>query len=235
MTPALSPNAIAYLRVSTDEQADSGLGLDAQRASVTAAAQRLGVAVKAVHVDGGMSGALSLARRPVLLRAVSSVQRGDILLVAKRDRLSRDAFEIAVIERDLKKHGARVVSAAGEGTDNDTAESVLFRGIIDNVAQYERQIGRDRTKRSLAAKRAKGERSGTLPFGFELGADGVHLQPAPAEQRIVASALALSDARRSTRQIAADLNAQGFTTRRGTEWRHQYVARMLRVPARKTA
>lgn len=231
MTAPLSPNAIGYLRVSTEEQAVSGLGIDAQRASVTAAAARLGLALRDVLVDAGRSGALPLSKRPVLMQAVSAVHRGDVLLVAKRDRLGRDSFEVAVIERDVKTHGGRVVSAAGEGTDNDNPESVLFRGMIDHFAQYERSIGRVRTKKALAAKRARGERCGTLPFGYTVAADGVQLVEAPVEQRLVARMRLLKAQGQSFRQIAIDLTSEGWRTRRGTPMRFQYVARALRAKA----
>src|ERR1700732_602961 len=107
--------AIGYCRVSTDKQADSGLGLEAQRASVTAAAQRLGLSLGSVFVDPGPSGSLALAVRPVLMEAVSALKRGDVLLIAKRDRLGRDVIEVAMIERLITKRGARIISAAGEG------------------------------------------------------------------------------------------------------------------------
>ena len=221
-------NAIGYLRVSTDQQADSGLGIEAQRASVTAAAARLGLTLRAVHVDAGISGARAFTARPVLVQAVSALRRGDVFLVAKRDRLGRDWIEVGIIERLIVKAGARVVSAAGEGTENDDPSSVIFRGMIDLFAQYERLIGRARTKAALAVKRAKGERTGQLPFGFQLAADNVHLEPNPVEQGKLARIRALKATGRSCRKIAADLNADGVTTRRGGLWRFQYVARALR-------
>jgi len=221
-------NAIGYLRVSTDQQAESGLGLDAQRASVRATADRLGLGLRDVFVDAGVSGALSIAARPVLVQAVGALRRGDVLLVAKRDRLGRDVIEVAMIERLILKRGARVVSAAGEGTDNDDPSSVLLRRLIDSFAEYERLIISARTKAALAAKRAKGERVGNLPFGSQLAADGVRLEPAPVEQRLLATIRALRADGRSTRRIADDLNADGHTTRKGTPWRHEYVARELR-------
>jgi site-specific DNA recombinase len=221
-------NAVAYLRVSTDQQADSGLGIDAQRATVTAAAARLGLTLRAVLVDAGISGARAFTARPVLVQAVSALRRGEVLLVAKRDRLGRDAIEVGIIERLIVKSGARVLSAAGEGTDDDDPASVMFRGIIDLFAQYERLIGRARTKAALAVKRARGERTGQLPFGFQLAEDGVHLEPNPVEQDKLERIRALKATGRSCRKIAADLNAEGVTTRRGGLWRFQYVARALR-------
>ena len=227
--------ALAYLRVSTDQQADSGLGLDAQRASVTAAAARLGLTLRAVYVDAGISGARAFTARPVLVQAVSALRRGDVLIVAKRDRLGRDAIEVGIIERLIVKHGARILSAAGEGTDDDDPASVMFRGIIDLFAQYERLIGRARTKAALAVKRARGERVGQLPFGFQLADDGVHLEPNPVEQDKLARIRALKATGRSCRKIAADLNAEGVTTRRGGLWRFEYVARALRTSRKSHA
>src|SRR5262245_52281305 len=111
--------AIGLVRVSTDRQADSGLGLDAQRQSVTACAARLGLPLARIIEEPGVSGTLALADRPLLMDAISSLKRGSVLVVAKRDRLSRDVVEAAMIERLIAKRGARVVSAAGEGTDSD--------------------------------------------------------------------------------------------------------------------
>jgi DNA invertase Pin-like site-specific DNA recombinase len=224
-------NAIAYLRVSTDQQADSGLGIEAQRASVMSAAARLGLAVQEVYVDAGTSGALALTSRPVLMQAVAALHRGDVLLIAKRDRLARSVYEVAIIDRLIKKQGARIVSSAGEGTENDDPASVLFRGLLDLFAEYERLIGRARTKAGLAVKRARGERTGQLPFGFQMAADGDHVEKNPVEQDRIARIWALKATGRSTRQIAGDLNAAGLTTRRGTPWRYQYVAAALRVKA----
>jgi len=184
-----------------------------------------------VFTDAGVSGALPIAGRPGLLAAVAALHKHDVLLVAKRDRLGRDVIEVALIERLIRKRGGRVVSAGGEGTDNDDPSSVLLRRLIDSFAEYERLLIAARTKAALDVKHAKGERTGMLPFGSQLGADGVHLEPAPVELRIAATIRALHDACHSTRQIADTLNARGMTTRRGTPWRHEYVAHHLRKVA----
>lgn len=228
MTPPPLLNSVAYLRVSTEEQAESGLGLDAQRASVTAAATRLGLGVRAVHVDAGVSGSLSITARPVLLDAVLSLRRGDVLLVAKRDRLGRNMIEVAMIERAIAARGARIVSAAGEGSDTDEPHNWMLRRMVDMFAEYERLLTVARTKAALAAKRARGERAGQLPLGFQLAEDREHLEPAPVEQRLVARMRTLQAAGWSYRAIAAALCAEGWTTRRGTPMRFQYVARALR-------
>lgn len=210
------------------EQGDSELGIEAQRVSVTAAAARLGRTVRAVFVEVE-HGDRAITKRPELMQAVAALARGDVLLIAKRDRLARDRYEMAIIERAIKHQGARVVSAAGEGTENDDPASVLFRGLLDLFAEYERLIIVARTKAALAVKRARGERTGQLPFGFELAADGVHLQANAAEQDKLARIRAIKATGRSLRHTADALNAAGMTTRRGTPWKYQYVARVLKA------
>jgi hypothetical protein len=77
--------------------------------------------------------------------------------------------------------------------------------------------------------RANGERVGTVPFGYRTAADSLHLEVDPAEQGILSRIRELKAAGNTTRQIADELNRQGFTTRRGTAWRFQYVAEALRA------
>jgi DNA invertase Pin-like site-specific DNA recombinase len=226
----MSARAVAYIRCSTDKQADSGLGLDAQRANVTAAAQRLGLTLGPVFVDAGVSGSLALHDRPVLMEAVSSLRRGDVLLVSKRDRLGRDVIEVAMIERLIGKRGARIVSAAGEGTENDDPSGILMRRLIDSFAEYERLIIGARTRAALAAKRRKGERTSRFaPFGYQLIDDGRRLNPQADEQIVLQIIQDLHAGGRSLRAIAADLNEKGITTRSGARWKHEYVFRVLRA------
>jgi site-specific DNA recombinase len=225
----LSARAIGYLRVSTDQQAESGLGLEAQEAAVRSAASRLRLEVVRIFVDGGTSGKLGIEDRPVLLEAVASLRRGDVLLVAKRDRLGRDVIAVAMIERLITKRRGRVVSAAGEGTENDDPAGVLMRRLIDSFGEYERLLISARTRAALAAKRRRGERvSGIVPFGYRLAADRraleVHAEEAATRQAI----LRLRAEGRSLRAVADALNAAGILTRAGKPWRFEYVRNLLR-------
>jgi DNA invertase Pin-like site-specific DNA recombinase len=106
------------------------------------------------------------------MEAIIALKRGDVLLVAKRDRLGRDIYEILGIQRLIDRRGARVVSAAGEGTDAHSPSDVLMRGLIDQFAQYERHMIAAKTKAALQAKRARGERVSRFPpFGFAFTAE----------------------------------------------------------------
>src|SRR5437764_9809588 len=105
-----------------------------------------------------------------------------------------------MIVRLIAKRVARVISAAGEGTDSDDPAALLMRRLIDSFAEYERALIAARTRAALAAKRRRGERvSGIVPFGYRLGEDGRTLLPAVEEQRTVALIRSLRASGRSLR------------------------------------
>ncbi len=178
---------VAYLRVSTDDQAN---GLEAQRATITAYAAKEGVSLASWHVDEGVSGGSSLEAREGLLGAIRDLRKGGLLIIAKRDRLARDVLVAATIEAAVSRLGARVVSADGAGNGVEAADAFM-RSVLDAVAAYERALIRQRTKSALAAKRARGELVGTVPYGWWLGPDGVHLEPHPEEQTMIARVVEL--------------------------------------------
>ncbi len=219
--------AIAYLRVSTDEQAASGLGLEAQRAAIEAWAQRTGATVAAYLSDDGVSGAAGLDKRPGLASALAELDNGAVLVVAKRDRLGRDPILCAMVERSAARVGARVVSAAGEGTDDDGPASVLMRRMVDAFAEYERLLIGQRTKAALAAKKARGERVGGLPYGYALAEDGATLVENGPEQAVLAEARALRAAGLSLRGVAAELARRGFVSRTGGVFAATQIQRMV--------
>lgn len=233
--PRPAARAIGYVRVSTDQQRESGLGLEAQESSIRDAAARLGLAVASLHVDAGLSGSLSLEQRPGLAEALNALRRGDVLLVAKRDRIARDAFVSVLIEREVAKKGARIVSAAGEGTETDEPSAVFTRRILDAVAELERALTAARTRAALRAKRARGERAGTEPYGFRVNGDGRTLHPYAPEQAILDVIVTSHAAKVPLRTIASELNAAGRTTRTGAPFRHQNVAGILSTVERHSS
>jgi DNA invertase Pin-like site-specific DNA recombinase len=221
--------AIVYTRVSTDEQNQSGLGLDDQVHKCREWAKKHRAELVGPFTDDeGISGALSLDKRPALLEAIANLKRGDVLLVAKRDRLGRgDPFLLGMIEASAKRKGARVVSAAGEGTDGDSPADVLMRRIIDAFGEYERLIIKARTSAALQAKIRRGQRVGTLRFGYDLGPDGKTLIANANEQAVLLLIREFQEAGCGPFEIAGELNRRGLTSKRGGQWSHQAVARIL--------
>lgn len=218
----------AYTRVSTDEQTRSGLGLEAQAEACNTYAKREGKELQGIFSDAGISGAAPLHKRIQLMRAIDALKKGDILLVAKRDRLARDLISIATIESEIAKRGARIVSAAGEGTGSEDAASVCFRGMIDVFSQFERNIIRDRIKSAMAVKKSRGERVGYIPFGWRVDEDCKYLIPDETEQAILAQMKELRVQGLTLRDMAVEMNKIPSLTRNRVKWNHVSIHRILK-------
>jgi DNA invertase Pin-like site-specific DNA recombinase len=149
---------LAYLRVSTAEQADSGAGLDAQRATITHEATRQGWDVEFV-VDAGLSGATMA--RPALTEALERLDAGDadVLVASKLDRVSRSVHDFSGLLDRAHRKGWRLV-LLDSGVDTSTAAGEMVANMLASAAQYERRLISQRTRDALAAKRAAGVRLG---------------------------------------------------------------------------
>lgn len=222
--------AFGYARCSTSGQVESGLGMSAQRNAIEGAAKRLGLDLAAVFADEGLSGGLPLAERPGLLDAVASLKRGDTLLVAKRDRLGRDVVNVALIEREVTRRGARIVSAAGEGSEIEGPTGPLIRTILDAVAQHEKAVIALRTRLALSALRAEGYRAGCVPYGYRALEDG-RLESEPGEQAAIALVRALRADGLKLREIVAALGERGVLGRTGKPLGQTQVARIAKAVA----
>jgi DNA invertase Pin-like site-specific DNA recombinase len=217
--------AIVYLRVSTDEQAESGLGLEAQRAACEAKARDLGAQEVTVFADEGIGGSTPVAERPGLTAALEAIREGDLFVVAKRDRIARDYMLAGWVDLAVARARARLVSAAGEGTDSDDPMSRVMRVIVDAFAQYERDMIRARTKGALKVKRSRGEKTGgAVPFGYRIVSTEIYMRgdkvrkrhklgPDAGEQEAIRTMRALREQGLGYRAIAAELARQGIRGR----------------------
>lgn len=229
--------AIIAARVSTDDQAESGNGINAQLDACRAWAARQGCPVVGPFLDEGISGAAPLDKRPGLLLALAEVGKGDVLLVAKRDRLGRDVVIVATIEAMVRARGGRVISAAGEGTEGDAPADALMRMLIDSFAVYERLVIKARTKAALDAKARRGERTGKVPIGRLLVDDGrrskagrpLALIESLAELATIDLIRELRSQGLGPRPIARELTARGIPTKEGGAlWAHTTIIRILK-------
>jgi DNA invertase Pin-like site-specific DNA recombinase len=212
--PADAPvRAIGYLRVSTDEQVESGAGLDAQRGALVERGRREGWTV-CLTADEGLSGK-TVTGRPALLDALDALDRGeaDVLVAAKLDRVSRSTADFANLLDRARRHGWRLV-LLDLGVDTSTDAGRFVARTIANAAEYERDLIGSRTRDGMAAKRAQGVRLGR-PSQL----------PAELVERIVRD----HEAGESMRRIAAALTAEGVPTARGgATWTHSTVQAVLR-------
>ena len=204
---------VAYKRVSTEEQAASGAGLDAQQASIEAEVARRGWTLVETFCDAGVSGK-SISNRAALTAALATVESGraGTLVVAKLDRLSRSLLDFAELMARAQRNGWNLV-ALDLGIDLSTPAGEFLASVMASAAQWERRIIGQRTKDALAAKKAAGARLGR-PSAV----------PVDVLNRI-ANARATG---RSLRGIAADLTAAGVPTiRGGAEWSSSSVQSIL--------
>lgn len=222
MSSSTKKSLVAYLRVSTRKQGNSGLGLEAQRAAVAEYAKRDGLRIVAeyVEVESGKK-----AARPELAKALNHCRAAKAcLVVAKLDRLARNvAFLSALMEAGLDF----------VALDNEHANKFTLH-VLAAVAEQEARATSERTKAALAAAKRRGVLLGSSRPGHWRGKEAKRLAGSrrgvrrAAELRTqaarqhnslaVATALALRQAGESWLHIASELNARGLVTRRGNTW-----------------
>ena len=155
-----STAAIGYVRVSTDEQASSGLGLESQRRVIEAEASSHGWDLAEVVGDEGLS-AKSIGSRPGLSGCLALLEAGQasVLVVHKLDRLARSVGDFAGLVRLAEKQGWAIF-ISDLAIDMTTPTGGLMANISASVAEWERRIISQRTRDALAVRRAQGVRLG---------------------------------------------------------------------------
>lgn len=204
-------NVVAYLRVSTDEQAASGLGMDAQRAKINEEAARKGWHVTWC-VDEGVSG--KATKRSGLTEALHllATHQAEALVVAKMDRLARSVLQASdVLETARKQKWS--VTILDLGMDLATPHGKAMAQMLAVFAELEREMIAQRTREALAAAKARGQRLG---------------RPRATSDAVVAQAVALSETGLSLTQVARALTDAAVPTTRGAAtWRASTVRRLL--------
>lgn len=223
---------VGYVRVSTADQAESGLSLESQRERLAAWCSLYDAELVCVFDDAGAS-AKSLKGRDGLAAALAMVEAGeaDGVLVAKLDRLTRSVRDLGDLVDRAERGGWALVSVA-EQLDTSTAAGRLVLNVLGAVSQWEREACAERTSAALQAKRARGERNGELRIGETTADDGRTLVADDAEAEaldIIRTLRTGADGAKpmSIRAIAAELNARGVPAR-GSQWHATTVARVLR-------
>jgi DNA invertase Pin-like site-specific DNA recombinase len=171
---------VAYVRVSTDEQAASGAGLDAQRIAIGAEAQRRGWTVLGWHADEGISGGKGVEHRPGLAAAIEAVESGRAagLLAAKLDRVSRSVLDTASLMEQARRAGWELVTC-DLAIDTSTPAGEATASMMAVFSQLERRLISQRTREALAVEvvarivAAKAGGASLRSIAAELTADAV--------------------------------------------------------------
>ena len=216
-------SAIGYIRVSTEGQAQDGVSLDAQRAKIEAWCSLNDYELAAVHVDAGISG--KNCNRPGLQDALADCRKGSALVVYSLSRLSRSVRDTMDIGDKLAKVGADLVSLS-EKIDTTSASGKMIFRLLAVMNEFERDQISERTKSALQHKKAKGERVGSVAYGYRLDNDGVTLIEDEEEQLVIAAVHGYRDAGVSLRTIVTRLDEQGYRSRSGKPLQLTQVARI---------
>ena len=205
--------AITYRRVSTEDQAESGAGLDAQARTLADKITGRGWEHLADYSDEGISGKIAPADRPALSAALDALDAGeaDVLVVAKLDRLTRSVGALAaLLERADRARWSLVILDAD--VDTTTAGGRLVANVLGSVAEWERMVIGERTRAALASRKAQGMRLGRPVL-------------LPGETR--ARVAALRSDGLSFAAVAARLTDEGTPTATGGRWHASTVRAVL--------
>ena len=206
--------AIGYIRVSTEQQADEGVSLEAQKAKIAAWCEINDYQLAQVYVDAGISGK-SMDKRTGLLDALAATKKDNALVVYSLSRLARSTKDCISIGEQLKKKGCDLVSIT-EKIDTGSAMGEFFFTLMAALGQMERKLIAERTVMALKHKKNKGEVYSTVPFGYS-AIEG-KLVAVESEALIVADILSKRAAGNTLTEIATYLNDAGIAGKKGGRW-----------------
>lgn len=215
---------IAYTRASDSRQE---LSPHAQREAIEAYARTEGATIVAWHEEVASTGD-DWADRSALQAALADVVNhgAGVLIAAKRDRVARNTTETALTEYCLGRANARLRSADG-ASEGASPIDALVRSMLDAIAQFERAQIRSRTVAALRVKRARGERTGSVRYGYRLADDGRTETPDEGEQATMDTIRELRASGMAMRAIVSTLAERGVVSRVGTPLTLTQVARLL--------
>ena len=195
-------HVIGYVRVSTDQQVDSGAGLASQKAAIIAECERNNWHLAELIEDGGISG--KTLNRPGLQKALEMLNKGeaDVLMAAKLDRLSRSVKDVCQVG-DMAQHYGWHLSLLDARLDTTTPHGRAQLSMMATFAQLERELIAQRTREGLAEKKAQGVILGARPM---------------IEENTEELILSLRAEGKGMIAIANELNTRNVPTAKGGAW-----------------
>jgi len=210
---------VIYVRVSTQQQADEGVSLAAQRDACERLAALRGWPVLAVCADEGISGRKGHADRPGLAQVIAAVADAPsvAVVVYSLSRLGRSQRLVAELLDETGPYRLRAVSVT-EPVDMSTAIGRAIAGVITVFAQLESDLASERTTSALAYAKSTGTRLGALSMVESQAADGTrHLDA--AKVAIVRQVQAIAaETGLALRPLAAELERRGIRGAKGGRW-----------------
>ena len=222
--------AIAYTRVSTQEQALQGVSLEAQEARLRAYCSLAGLELVEIVREEGVSGGKPLAARPGGARLLEALESGEAVHVValKLDRLFRDAVDAMGKSKEWDAAGVslHLVDMGGQAINTGSAMGRFFLTMMAGFAELERNLISERTSAALQHKIAQGEHVGAPPMGFDM-VEGALVE----NQEELATVKRIKELRAegyTLRRVAAILTEEGYPTKRGGSWGPATVSNILK-------
>lgn len=206
--------AIGYIRVSTEQQAEEGVSLDAQKEKIVSWCKANDYELINVYMDAGISGK-NMDKRAGLQEALKDTKKDMALVVYSLSRLARSTKDTLSIADSLNSRGADLVSLT-ERIDTTGAMGKMMFTLISAFNQLERDITSERTTMALRHKKAKGEIYSTVPFGYK--EIEKRLVVVDKEAKAVAEVLKQRKEGKTLVEIATWLNSNGITGKKGGKW-----------------
>lgn len=223
----MTTRAAIYLRVSTEEQANDGYGLDAQESKCRAMATVKEWQVVETYIDDGVSGTKDESERPALAEFLTAACSGqvDAVIVSSLDRLGRNTRLVLRLIDRLAECGVAIVSCR-ESLDTETPTGRFVLRMFASLAELDRDNIVERTTDGRNARgRIDGERGGRLPYGYSRTETGVEVDQAAAE--VVRRIFGMRADRMTLMSIAEQLNKDGIKSPRGRRWYASSVSQIL--------
>lgn len=219
---------LAYIRVSTDMQAERGLSLEAQQEAIRAFAAQKGWEIAEEFVDAGESA--KTADRPEFQRMIRRARTDKTIegiLVHKLDRFARNREDSIIYKALLRREGARVVSVT-EAIDENTPAGLLVEGILETVAEFYSANLATEVKKGLFQAVKQGRPIFRTPVGYRRLGKG-QIAPDPDQSPVIRLIFELYAKGYGILKIAAHLNRHGLK-HPGGEWTNSKVWYVLQNP-----
>ena len=225
--------AVAYIRVSTVEQASEGVSLDAQERAIRSYCEMRGLELVKLIRDEGVSAGKPLASRPggaELLKQIRDKTIGHVVAL-KLDRIFRNVQDCLSVTSDWDKQGIalHLIDLGGQSLDTTSAMGKFFLTMLAGLGELERNLIGERTSMAMQYKKSAHEFTGgrEAAYGWALAEDGVHVQPNPAEQAIIRLTRELREQGLSLRAIGRSLAGRGMVPRGGQSWHPNTIKSLL--------
>jgi putative DNA-invertase from lambdoid prophage Rac len=200
-----------YARVSTARQADEGESLDVQRRQIDGYAHMQGLTLDKVFIERGVSGSKPLSDRPQGAALLAALKPGDVVIIAKLDRMFRSALDALDVLGRLKEGGINLhmIDLGGDVTGNGVSKLVFT--ILSAVAEAERDRTRERVAEVKRDQRQRGRYlGGKVPWGWKVG-DAGDLLPEPTKRAALKQMRKLRAEGASLRAISDKMKAAGVS------------------------